>query len=215
MIVPIMGSPLVPDPIGRVLFGKTRRGVLSLLFTQPQQTFYLNEIVRHAGTGVGSVQRELAALEAAGLVTRSVRGNHVYFQANPECPVYTELKALIDKTIGAAETLRRSLTPLQGAIAVAFIYGSFARGDAARESDVDVLIVGDVSMLDIAPRLGEARQRIGRAVNPTVFPTREFAERVRAGDHFVRNVTAGAKIFLLGGERELGRLVEEGRADNA
>ncbi len=95
MIVPNMGSTVLDEAIGAALFGKTRRAVLGLLFTAPDRSFYLNEIVREVGLGVGTVQRELRALTHAGLIRRTARGNQVFFQANPDSPVFAELKALV------------------------------------------------------------------------------------------------------------------------
>ncbi len=41
--------------------------VLAVLFGNASRSFYANEIIRVADSGTGAVQRELAALEAAGL----------------------------------------------------------------------------------------------------------------------------------------------------
>ena len=81
------------DNISETLFGKTRRAVLSLLYSHVDDAFYLRQIVRAAGVGVGTVQRELKELSNSGIIQRIVRGRQVYYQANPQCPVFEELKA--------------------------------------------------------------------------------------------------------------------------
>lgn len=205
MIVPTMGSRGIQEAIGTALFGKTRRAVLALLFTSADR-FYLNEIVREVGLGVGTVQRELRALTHAGLIRRTARGNQVFFQANPDSPVFAEVKALVDKTMGAPVALRALLEPLAKRIEVAFIYGSLARGDAVGESDVDLLVVGEVPALELAAAVREAEEKLRREVNPVVFPPEEFRERIRGGDHFLTTVMREPKIFLLGDEDGLRRL---------
>lgn len=94
------------------------------------------------GAGQGAVQRELAQLTAAGLLTRFQRGNQVFYQANPETPIFSELKSVIVKTAGVADVLREGLAELANKITVAFIHGSVARGQAKGDSDVDVVVVG-------------------------------------------------------------------------
>ncbi|MBP7934688.1 MAG: winged helix-turn-helix transcriptional regulator [Phycisphaerae bacterium] len=83
------------NDLASALFGKTRRYLLLLLFHQVEQSFYLREVARQAGTGLGAVQRELTRLVQAGIVRRWARGNQVLFQADPDCPVFAELQDLI------------------------------------------------------------------------------------------------------------------------
>jgi predicted nucleotidyltransferase len=201
-----MGTASPSDSIAQLLFGKTRRAVLSLLFGHADEAFYLRQIIRVSGTGQGTVQREMEKLAAAGLVRRRVHGRQVYFQANPACPVFAELKNLIAKTVGAADYLRAALVPLAERIRAAFIYGSVARGDERRSSDVDVIVVGEVSFVEVVAALGPSQERLGREVNPTVYREAEFRARLKAGQHFVTSVMKQQKIFLVGDEYDLRRL---------
>jgi uncharacterized protein len=194
------------DCIGEVLFGRTRRAVLALLYGHADEEFYLREIIRAAGVGQGSMQRELEKLVGSGLVLRRAQGRQVYFRANSDSPVYKELRGLLLKTAGVADVLREALTPLAARIVVAFVYGSVARGDERRASDVDIMIVGDASFADVSQALGSAQQRLGREVNPTVYSPGEYKKKLAAGHHFVRSVTAQQKLFLLGDEYDFRRL---------
>ena len=200
-----MGT-LPHDRIGEVLFGRTRRAVLALLYGHADEEFYLREIIRAAGAGQGAMQRELGLLVGAGLVLRRAHGRQVYFRANPENPIYKELRGLLLKTAGVADVLREALAPLAASISVAFVYGSVARGEERRASDVDLLVVGDASFAAVAQALAPAQRRLGREVNPTVFTPAEFRQKLTAGHHFLRSVTGREKLFLLGNEHDLGRL---------
>jgi hypothetical protein len=116
-----MGTTTNTDRLGGTLFGKSRTAVLALLFGHPDQEFYLRQVIRAAGGGVGAIQRELDQLTKAGIVCRTVRGSQVFFQADATCPVFEELKALVAKTAGAADVLRSALAPLNDRIRVAFV----------------------------------------------------------------------------------------------
>jgi len=98
--------------LSSILFTKTRRAVLSLLYGHADESFYLRQIVRMTGAGLGPVQRELKLLTDTSVVRRFVQGHQVYFQANPDSPIFSELKSLITKTAGLAEALRSALTPI-------------------------------------------------------------------------------------------------------
>lgn len=193
---------------GRVLFGQTRRDVLALLLGRPDERFYLREILRATGGGSGAVQRELKQLVEAGLIERRREGRQVYFSANRAAPIFSELQAIIQKTAGAADVLRDALAPLLRSepIAVAFIYGSVAAGSQTGASDVDLMILGDVTLADVIPAVRAAEQRLGREVNPSVYPIKEFRKKLKAGAPFLKRVLAGAKFFVAGDERELERL---------
>ncbi len=194
--------------IGDLLFGKTRQAVMGLLFLRPDESFHLRQIVRLSGAGVGPVQRELAKLTAAGLVVREQQGRQVYFQA-ARSPVFDELRGLLVKTAGCAEVLRDALAPLAPGIRAAFIFGSFAKGTAHGQSDVDVMVVGDVKFPGVARALVAPQRRLGRQINPTVYPPAELERKRRAGHHFIVDVLGGPKVFLIGDERELAAVAEK------
>jgi predicted nucleotidyltransferase len=196
------------DPAS-VLFGRSMRAVLGLLFSHPESAFYLREIARTAGTSPSSLQRELAALTDAGLIVREARGRQVYFRANPGSPLFDELRGIVVKTFGVADVLRGALGPLASGIRAAFIYGSLARGEARPESDVDVMVIGEPAFVAVVERLQPVEAVLGRSVNPTVYPAVEFSEKAAAGNAFLATVLGEPKIFVIGDERELRRLAEE------
>jgi len=203
-----MGTELFTNPVGSALFSKNRRLILALLFGHPDQDFYLRQIVRACG-GVGAVQRELRQLADAGIIRRSVRDKQVYFQANATCPVFEELKSLVIKTVGVADVLRVALAPLGDRIVVAFIFGSVARAQQKRGSDVDLAVVGQVGFSEVVNSLADAQEKLGREVNPTVYSPEEFQSKVATGQHFLARVLKKPKVFLIGNEDELTRLAAE------
>ena len=188
------------------LFPKSRRMILGLLIGHPDRAFYLREIAQLTHLGVGQLQRELDRLVKAGIVRRFKQGRHVYFQADPACPVFDELRGIVIKTIGVADVLRQVLLPLRERICAAFIFGSVARREERSASDVDLLVIGEVSLADVVDVIRDAEQSIGRPVNPTVYPREEFSAKLNAGHHFVTKVAGGEKLMLIGDESDVAAL---------
>jgi predicted nucleotidyltransferase len=186
------------------LFSTIQQRVLAYLFGQPERSFFATELIRLAGGGSGAVQRELARLEDSGLVTVTRVGTQKHYQANPKSPIFSELCAIAQKTVGLAEPLREALKPLSKRIAAAFIYGSVAKKRDTATSDIDLMVIsGKVTYADLFVALEEASERLGRKVNPTVYSPQELAKRVKQDNAFVTRVLAQPKIWLFGGESDL------------
>jgi len=199
-----MGTMTEHSGLGAALFTKTQRQVLGLLFGHPEQSYYLNEIVRFAGVGIGTVLREVEKLARAGLLTVSKVGNQKHYQANANAPIFDELCGIARKILGVGELLRQALTPLSGRITVAFIYGSVAKGTDTAGSDIDLLLIADdVSYGEILSLCSEVESQLGRSVRPTLFSSAEFRARLAADSGFVTRVVAQPKIFLIGSADDL------------
>jgi predicted nucleotidyltransferase len=210
-----MITSLDNNGLAATLFGKARRAILSLLYGHADESFYLRQIARTTGVGLGPIQRELKQLTDAGIIQRSVRGRQVYYQANSKSPVFTELKSLITKTAGVSDTLRNILTPLIDRLNIVLIYGSIASGKETRDSDIDLLIIGKVTFAEVVAELQLAQEQLGREINPTVYPVDEFTAKLAENHHFLRDVLGGPRIFLIGDENELKRMVEERLANQS
>jgi uncharacterized protein len=209
ILLPMVGSNTISAARSLSLFSKTRQALLGLLYARADEEYLQENLIQLAGLGRGTVQRELEFLARAGVVRRTVRGRQVYFQANSESPIYAELRGLVVKTGGVADALRAALAPLAGRIQVAFIYGSVAKGQERRASDVDVMVIGEVSFAEASEALGGAQKSIGREVNPSVYAPADFRAKLAAKHHFLRSVLRSEKIFLIGDDRELARLAKK------
>ena len=186
------------------LFPAVRQRVLAVLFGSPDRSFYANELIALARSGTGAVQRELASLLAAGLITLRDQGNQKHYQANAASPVFAELRGLVLKTVGLADVLRAALAPLAGQITMAFVYGSVARREDTAASDVDVLIVSDaLGYAEVFGALESAAQTLGRTINPTLYTRAELARRRAQDNAFVTRVLDQPRIWLMGDEEVL------------
>ena len=191
----------------RSLFGRTRSALLGRLYSRAEESFYLRQLAREIGGGHGALQRELQHLTDMGLVVRSAQGNQVLYRANSRGPIFSELKSLIAKTVGIREVLASGLTTLESKIRIAFVYGSVARQQERANSDIDLLVVGSASFGEVVSALGRAQRELGREINPTVFPVSEFRSKMAAGNHFLRTMISEKKIFVIGTQNELAKLV--------
>jgi len=191
----------------RLLFGSEARvRVLSLMLTHPDSEFYLREISRMIGLPPHAVRQEMSRLRELGLVGADRRGNRLYYRANPTCPIFPELKALFLKTIALGDAIRKALEEI-GGIDVAFIYGSVAANTESLESDVDLLLVGNVALSVLTPTLTRVEAELRRDVNVTILSAAELRDRAARQEPFIANVLAGPKIYLLGTPEDLRRLV--------
>jgi predicted nucleotidyltransferase len=197
------------DSLSSALFGKTRRSVLALFYAHPDRGFYLREVSRLVKGGQGAVQRELQRLTDAQIVSRAMRGGRAFYQANRECPIFSELHNLILKTAGVVEVLRVALAPLASRMRVAFVYGSIARGAPKTASDVDLVVIGDVSFGDVVEALAVAQAQLARDVNPTVYDADEFRKRLARKDHFLTAVRNEPKLFVIGSDHECEQLARQ------
>ncbi|HVY08496.1 MAG TPA: nucleotidyltransferase domain-containing protein [Burkholderiales bacterium] len=186
------------------LFSTVQQRVLAYLFGQPDRSFFATQLIKLTGGGSGAVQRELARLEDSGLATATRIGTQKHYQANPQSPIFREMCAIVQKTVGLAEPLRAALRPLAKRIFFAFVYGSVARKQDTAQSDIDLMVVGTkVTYADLFGALAEVSERLGRQVNPTVYSPQELAKVAKEESAFVKRVLAQPKIWLIGDESDL------------
>jgi predicted nucleotidyltransferase len=197
-----MQSDLLPDLLG----SRLRAKVLGWLFTHADESFFVRQLTALLDLDSANLSRELARLEKMGLLISSTSGKQKYYQANQKSPIFNELHSLMVKTAGVADILRSALESAGKQINVAFIFGSIASRTEDRASDIDVMIIGDISFGDVVDLFSSAEKTLGREINSVVYPLEEFQQKVKSDAHFVKTVLEGEKIFLIGDENELNRL---------
>ena len=191
------------------LFGsKLRARILSWLFLHVDERYFVRQLKGLLKEDVSNISRELSRLADMGILICQTEGRQKYYQANKDCPVFAELRGLILKTAGLVDVLRGALKPLSKKIKLAFVYGSFAANSAKAGSDVDLMVIGSCSFGEVVDAVANAQEKLGREINPSVYPVDEFKNKIAAGHHFIKTVMAGAKIFLIGDEHELGTMAE-------
>ena len=150
------------------LLPKTRQGILAVTLMRPGKAWYAAELGRRLGVTPSGLRRELGSLARAGIVTAQRQGRMVHFRANVASPIYPGLRGLMLKTAGLADVLADALRPVVGGVSFALVHGAVAAGSEEADSDVALIVVGMVAPADLAVPLRQARDRLGRDVNPTV-----------------------------------------------
>ncbi|MCX6101336.1 MAG: nucleotidyltransferase domain-containing protein [Candidatus Bipolaricaulota bacterium] len=142
----------------------------------------------------------IAILALLLILSKTREGNLAYFQANRTAAIFEELRGLVRKTAGIPDLLRTALLPHSSSIGRAFVYGSVARGEEGAASDVDLMVIGDVSFFDVVAAVSPLQQTLGREINSTVFDSAEYARRLRAKDPFLTRVEKQPRIDLIRGD---------------
>lgn len=196
-----------PSGVGEILFTKTQRRVLALLFGHPDRRYYGNQLIDLAGVGIGAVRKFLQDLLECGLITVTKEGNQKYYQANHETPIFQELRSLVVKTFGVADLLKDAFESIEGGVCAAFIYGSLAKGTEQVDSDIDLFVITEgTSYLELMKLLTPLTEELGRDLDLSAYGKEEFATKLQGGNHFLEKVLSQPKIMLVGTEDDLEEL---------
>ena len=192
--------------LAELLSSKIRAEVFRILFgVLPDTALHMREIERRTGFAIGTVQTELKKLQRLEIISRGKDGNRVYYRANTAHPLYPDIRNLVLKTSGLVDVMKSALSG-ENDIRLAFIFGSFARQEEKADSDIDLMVVGDIGLRKLTGLLTDAAVRIGREINPHVLTEKEFAKRKKGRDHFLNRVLESSKLFIIGNENDLAEM---------
>jgi len=177
----------------------------ALLLLRPDEALHGREIARRTGLPAGTITRELGKLAEVGLLKREKRGNQQVYSADTESPIYTELASILRKTSGLVDVLVQALAPAAHELRVAFVFGSVAQGRETAGSDIDVMLIGDLTFRQTVELLHPTQAVLGREVNPKVFAAEEFVAKLPV-EPFLADVLAKPKLFLIGNAHDLEEL---------
>lgn len=193
------------DALQALVQSEARAKVLTALFSERGRSFYQKELERATGLRLVAVQRQLRRLTAAGLVTRTVAGGRRLYTADTKSAIYEEISGIVRKLRGPASFLRSAIAGRRD-IDLAFVFGSFATGNATASSDVDLIVLGDESPRVVRTALARAERDLGRSVNEYVITVKEWKGRLRKADPFIGNVRQERKLWVRGDEDALAKL---------
>lgn len=191
------------------MFSPYRRQVLAVLLLRPDEQFHVRELGRMTGVSAGSLHRELKAMAESGLLLREKVGNQVFYRANTGCSIYEELAAIFRKTMGLKSLLEDALSGLNDKIQVAFVFGSMASGRQTAGSDLDICVLGEVSLREVVKALAPVRETLQREVNPVVMTPRKFTDLAKKKDRFVTRVLSEPILFVKASRDELAKLADD------
>lgn len=184
-----------------LLSSRVKAETFRLLFGTAGRELHVREIERQSGLADATVRQELKRLSRLGVVESRRDGNRTYYRANAQHPLYPEIHNLVIKTSGLVDVLREALTDRR--IQASFVFGSVASGNENARSDVDLMVIGTISLRQLGKLLSGISGKIGREINPHVLTAEEFIRRKKARDHFLTTVMRAKKLFVIGNDNEL------------
>jgi len=190
----------------KLFSSRVRVEILSTFLMNPEREQYVREVARITGEDYKNVSRELRNLQEIGLLSSRNEGNLKFFGINKGFVIYEELKSIFMKTKGVVGVLKEAISREKD-IDYALLYGSFAMGTERPESDIDVMVIGGVSLEAVLALLRGPEELLNREINVSLYDLQEIQNRVKNNDPFITEVLGGSKIMLVGEENELRRAV--------
>lgn len=186
-----------------IIISRVRVKILTFFLSNPGMIFHVRDIVRRLDEEINAVRRELGHMEKAGMVSKEQRANRLFYMFRKDYPLFYELMELIGKTSGLGADLLKNKVKL-GKIKYAMISGRYLRGVQKKSAtDVDLLIVGNVVLPELAQIVKAEEVRRERELNYTVMTEDEFQFRKRRRDPFVLSIMEHSRVMIIGDEEEL------------
>jgi len=188
--------------LSEILSSRVRAEVFRLLFGLNTESLHVREIQRRSGFAIGTIQTEMKKLHKLDIVIKRQDGNRVYYSANQANPIFPDIKTLVVKTVGLVDILKDALA-CEREIDLAFVFGSLSKDSEKSESDIDLLVIGNLGLRSLSRLLKGLPEKLGRVINPYILTPEEFSRRKSENEHFLSHVLREPKLFIVGNENDL------------
>ena len=186
-----------------IITSKVRVKVINLFLSNLGEMYHVRGIVREVGEEINAVRRELERMEKAGILKKEPRGNRLYYWIRTDYPLFGDLLSMVSKSSGLGMSIVNNKSKI-GKINFVMFSGRFARGKGRkREEDVDLLVVGDVVLPELATLIRAEESKRGKEINYTVMSKEEFEFRKKRRDPFLLGILSGSRTMIIGDEEEL------------
>jgi hypothetical protein len=195
----------IQTSLKHLFISQTRLKLINILFYNPQDIFYVRQLVRLTDEEINSVRRELANLLKAGVISSEWRGNRLYYWADKQSPLFYNLLTIANQSTGLGLKLQNKNETL-GTIKLVFYSNKFITGDKRTQDDIDLIIVGDVSLREIDSFIKQEQEIRGFEINYMVMGKGEFRLRRQKRDQFIVDFFLSNPIVIIGNQSEVGTL---------
>lgn len=186
-----------------IITSKVRIKILELFLSNVTELYHVRGIVREIDEEINAVRRELEKFEKSGILKKEARGNRIYYWANHEHQYYVDLLSLVAKTKGLGAEIIENRRKI-GKINFCLFSGRFVRRKPKkRDDDVDILIVGEVVLQELATFIRKEESKRNREINYTVMGREELDFRKKRKDPFLGGILSGSRIMIIGDEDDL------------
>jgi len=177
------------------MLSERQQKMLGALLLHPNRQYGSNELIAIGGPGYGAGRRILEQFEQSGIVVKSARGNQCLYSVNSEHPIYPDLRSICFKTFGMSAVIAKKLAPFKDRIKLAFVFGSTVEGTERPDSDVDLMVVGNVDVFELAAAIERIQEFLGREVDLNLHTPEEW--RALESDHTIRAILKSEKIMVI------------------
>lgn len=190
----------------RLFTSKARIKILNLFLLNPKDEYYVRQVEELTALPYSAVKRELENLHLLGLLNVRLNGNRTYYSTNSDHYLFEDLQNVFLKSFGIGDRLREALG--DNDIEVAFIFGSYATGEEDRDSDIDLLVVGNIKSINLHQRIHAIEENTHRSINYVLMTKKELVKKLKERDHFVTSVTRDPKVFVVGDKHKLDEILQ-------
>ncbi len=192
----------VSHSLKRLLTSQTRLKLINILFNAPTEIYYVRELVRLTDEEINSVRRELENLVQGSIVSREVRGNRLYYWANPEHHLFYDLLVLAHKHSGIGAKIQENHLKL-GKIKALFYSQDFLYRAVENHGNVDLLIIGEISLKLTEDLVKSEESLLGREINYMVMDQSELHLRLSKRDPVLVDFFLKYPALIIGNPKSL------------
>jgi predicted nucleotidyltransferase len=171
--------------------------ILKLFFEDPKKEYYFREIAKNLNKEPSHYQKYLDNLVDDKILLDERRGNMRFFRLNKEHPLYEEIKSIISKTSGLENELKKLIDKLDN-VEYAFIFGSIAKGMENNNSDIDLMLIGNIDQNALTTMISSIESKIAREINYHIYSSQEIVKKIKEKNNFISNIFLSPIIKLKG-----------------
>lgn len=189
--------------LGDIITSRVRVKVIELFLSDLTEMYHVRGVVRKIGEEINAVRRELDKLERAGILKSEARGNRRYYWPRRDYPYFGDLLSIVAKTQGLGKEIIENRRKI-GRTPFVMFSGKFVRRKPRKSDDqVDILVVGEVVLPELAALIRKEETRRDQEINYTVMSREELSFRKKRRDPFLLGILAESRVMIIGDEEDL------------
>ncbi|MGI5841334.1 MAG: hypothetical protein ACOX6N_03905 [Patescibacteria group bacterium] len=185
----------------RLFISSTRQKLINIFFTSPSELYYVRQLVRLTLEEINSVRRELDNLKKAGIIESEARGNRLYYWANKSSSLFNDLLVLAHKTSGLGMAIKDKENI--GRVKMMLFSYNFLTNQPRSNDDVDIVLVGDISLREVESAIKKEEEKRGREINYMVMDKKELQLRKQKRDPFLIDFFLACPTVIIGTPQEI------------
>ena len=154
-----------------LIASKTRIKLLIRFFFNPKTRSYLRELAKEFNVSTNSVREELNQLTRTRLLKTERNGRQVFYQANPDHPLFPELKSMVGKVMGMDQVIDGIVNRL-GDLEEAYLIDDYAEGKDT--GIIDLILVGNINQYHLNDLSRKTERYIKRKIRSLVVSREEY-----------------------------------------